>query len=138
MVDGTSRGSPGCLPVTEMYDAAFGLELVTRDEVVELLLGIPSVDPGLVQRRGPEPTRESLLRLFETEQEALRRVAAAVWWAYGVESNGDVRGGMQGSAGFSLTPDSLGHPALNVPLILEACCGASDHGRSDGGGGCRS
>ena len=72
-----------------MYDAAVELELVTLDEVVDLLLNIPQIDPGFITGL-PERTRERILGLFETEPELMRLASAAVWTTYGVEPNGEV------------------------------------------------
>jgi hypothetical protein len=68
----------------EMYDAAVELELVTRDEVVDLILNMPRIGSDFISA-GPEPTREEWLRLFETDPDLMRGIAAAVWSRGGVE-----------------------------------------------------
>ncbi len=75
--------------VFEMYDAAVELELVTLDEVVDLLLTLPRPSGGILPST-PEPTRDGLLRLFETDPGIMNQVAAVAWWRFSVQPRGEV------------------------------------------------
>jgi hypothetical protein len=68
----------------ETYDAAVELELVTLDEVIDLMLSIPQNDPGFTPG-ARELTREDVLRFYETDPDLWREFAAGVWRTIGVE-----------------------------------------------------